>query len=48
MSHSTTKTLAARAEVIARAMDDEGWTFARIGRIRGLTPQRVFQLTKKH
>lgn len=38
--------LAARTEVIARAMDDEGWTLARIGKVLGLSPQRVSQLRK--
>jgi DNA-directed RNA polymerase specialized sigma subunit len=38
--------IAARTEAIARAMDDEGWTLARIAKVLGLTPQRVSQLRK--
>lgn len=36
----------ARAEVIARAIDDDGWTLARIGEVLGVTRQRVGQLRK--
>jgi len=36
----------ARAEAIARAMEDDGWTLVRIGEVLGITRQRVGQLRR--